>query len=449
MALRLGRGGRDSSSETSEPNRAVVHELQAVGKKSFSGAVEITDKESHASATVYLLEGGIYAATLAGYVPPIAARLWSSGALDRERSEQLLADLGGVALDPRAGSIAAQHGWVKVDTLGTMHQEYLLASLGAVLALSKPKVKTSAGNTTSSFCTLPIQVEAIFEATRMRRERMTQTWSGVSQDTEPQSAVPVQTGEQLPASITIREARLVADASDGVRSLDEIAWRLGLTRAEAVHLVGVLVRAEVLTVRHAADAAPRQVLWVPEEFGRDLMPTPPPVAPARPPVAEPDDVPATDGSAAMPLAAASVVAMNRDADVRIEPLGPEAHEPEADEPEADEPEADEPEADEPENGTEDADTSGDIEGMDDGRENLGVVPLSVTQVREPLDEPLDEHVRQLRVEVARNEVAELQEALQAAVRDEMDMIAKAAAIRARLHGAEQALAELASGDASG
>jgi hypothetical protein len=145
--------------------------------------------------------------------------------------------------------------------------------------------------------------------------------------------------------------------------------------------------------------------------------------------------------------------MNRDADVRIEPLGPEAHEPEADEPEADEPEADEPEADEPEadepeadepeNGTEDADTSGDIEGMDDGRENLGVVPLSVTQVREPLDEPVDEHVRQLRVEVARNEVAELQEALQAAVRDEMDMIAKAAAIR------EQALAELASGDASG
>jgi hypothetical protein len=65
------------------------------------------------------------------------------------------------------------------------------------------------------------------------------------------------------------------------------------------------------------------------------------------------------------------------------------------------------------------------------------VPLVVAPPPAP-----DQHVRQLRAEVARAEVAELQEALAAAVQSELDVIARTAAVRERLRSAQSSLSEL-------
>ncbi len=91
-------------------------------------------------------------------------------------------------------------------------------------------------------------------------------------------------------------------------------------------------------------------------------------------------------------------------------------------------------------------------GGDDCAARVAAVATAATiaaQSSPPQPEPIDEHVRQLRAEVARSQVGELHEALQLAVREEMDAIAKAAAIRARLHSAEQTLANLVAGNVDG
>ena len=431
MALRLGRSPKVSSGVAIEPNGALVHELQAAAKKSLSGAVEASDRQGGGSATIYLFEGGVYAIALTGYVPPVAARLWSSGVMDRDRSERLLSELGGNGLDPRAGAVAAQNGWVKVDTLGTMHQEYLLASLGAVVTLPKLKVKSASGHATANFCTLPLPVDAVLDAVRMRAERMAQTWASVAVDVDPEHAILDRAGDQIPASITIREARALVEAANGRRTLDEIAWRLGLTRAEAVHIVVVLVRANVLTVRPAEQMPPKQALWVPEEFGRELAPASPPPAPKA--VEE------------VAVAAAVVAATASEPEPEPEPQP----DPEPDPEPVPEPVPESEPEPEPQPEPE-SDPESEPEPMPAVR--VAAVATAATiaaQSSPPQPEPIDEHVRQLRAEVARSQVGELHEALQLAVREEMDAIAKAAAIRARLHSAEQTLANLVAGNVDG
>ncbi len=442
MALKLGRGGRHRGGTPTELNETVIHDLQAAGRKSQTGALEVVDKDSHATATLYVFDGGLYSAALDGYVPPMLARLGSSGTLGPKHIQALTDELDGTSDPSQAGLVAARHSWAKVDTLGTMHQEYLLASVGAVLARTKVKTRWIADETTSAFCTLPLPIDSVLDAIRMRVQRMTMTWDGIAADLDPSHARPVPTGTPVPATVTLREARLIMDECDGRRTLDEIAWRLGLTRAEAVHIVGVLVRSDVVRMEAADVPAASPLLWVAEEFGRPVaepvvaVPVAVDVITAEPAMAEPamaepvvvepvvveravrvDDGPAVD-VAQVVIAAAIVESVV--SDPQPEPEADPEPEPEA----AVEPEPQpEPEP--------------------------VAIPVVVAAVAAPRADAVDPHVLQLRAELAKAQISELQEALDLAVHEEMDAIARAAAIRVRLRTAQEGLAELTGGASGG
>ena len=414
MALKLGRGGRHRGGTPTELNETVIHDLHAAGRKSQTGALEVVDKDSHATATLYVFDGGLYSAALDGYVPPMLARLGSSGTLGPKHIRALTDELGGTSDPSQAGLVAARHSWAKVDTLGTMHQEFLLASVGAVLARTKVKTRWIADQTTSAFCTLPLPIDSVLDAIRMRVQRMTMTWDGIAADLDPSHARPVPTGTAVPATVTLREARLIMDECDGRRTLDEIAWRLGLTRAEAVHIVGVLVRGDIVRMEAADVPAASTLLWVAEEFGR---PVAEPVVVER--AVQVDDGPTVD-VAQVVIAAAVVESVVSEPEPAPEP------EPEPEPESAPEPEA----APEPE-------------------PEPVAIPVVVAAVAAPRPDAVDPHVMQLRAELAKAQITELQEALNLAVHEEMDAIARAAAIRVRLRTAQEGLAELTGGASDG
>lgn len=249
-------------------NAEVTTALTAAGRRSFTGAIEVYDRVTRSAASLYLYDGGLYAVHLEGYRSRVFARLTCSGAF-ASRSTAELAVLTGLDLpNPQAIATSVQQGWVSAEVLAGVHREFMLAALGSVLNLKRAKVREHRTRTTSHFCTLPLPIAPVVSAVQMRAERMAQTWSGVAPGHEPGSVVLVRTGVPHPRGALATEVRAMESAIDGVRTLDELAWELGLTRAEAVHVASILISASA--ARLDVLAAPRPLMshhLVPESFG--------------------------------------------------------------------------------------------------------------------------------------------------------------------------------------
>jgi hypothetical protein len=211
-----------------------------------------------------------------------------------------------------------ENGLVDVDSVGALHQEYLLAALGAVMELRKVKIKTHKGQTTASLCTMPLTMQALAQTLDLRYSRYVSTAAMLHPEGNPGSLVLEDAGADLPAEVNIPEIRVFRGKVAPGRTIDDIAGASGLTRAEAVHLAWLLVSTGVVSVLGHGTAGVDPHQWtVPEEFGsRTLEPMP-----ERKPVAAPVAAPAP-----APVAAAEP-AFDEQPTIADAPVQPTAVEP--------------------------------------------------------------------------------------------------------------------------
>ena len=239
-----------------------------------TGCVVATDRRTGAVARLFLVQGEAYGIGLDGYTPDVLARLRAADALAAEHVVTL-------AGEPQAARIAVERGWVSVDALADIHTELLVAGLGAVVDRDRVKVEFMDGLTTDLHCAIPAPMAELLDLAALRRERTAATWRAVTP-----TGTPRETGLSVGLTQSVGDApELVAfltQCAQGL-SIDDAASRLGLTRAEAVHLAALVV------LQHRAVAVPvragvQRSLAVPEQFGEV---TPDPQAPA-----PRDDIPA-------------------------------------------------------------------------------------------------------------------------------------------------------------
>lgn len=314
-------GHSSDDEQAAHVNLELVGELVAAGAKSMTGSIEVSDKVTKVQARMFLYEGGLYAIDLGGYARPVFARLRSSGIFATRNGNELAVLTRLDIPDPLAVAQAVGRGWLTIEALANVHQEMLLAALGAVLTLPKAKARTRKGQTSSRFCTLPLPVETLVDTVRMRADRLHSTWSMLSPDAAAGASVLRHTPSPLVERTSSPEVSAMAQEVDGVRGLDAVAHALGFSRAEAVHVASVLVRSGLALVD--ADAieqpSPTQYL-VPEAFGTHRIT---PVAPI-----EAERVPLPSPQASTPTSAPTTVLPLRpvddvgDRERRLESLRP-------------------------------------------------------------------------------------------------------------------------------
>lgn len=258
MALTFGR--RRTSTGASPVDAHVAHALQQAENDRFTGSIEVDEKAHHGHAWLYFFEGGLYSISLTSYEPRPLARLVAAGVLTAEQADAL-------QLHPHPEAAAVEQGLVSLDAVATVHQEVLLASAGAVLAAHTGHLRREKDATTDRMCTLPLRPADVLDAVAMRRERMEGTWPLVSRTRTPGQATLRRTAASAPLPSALPELTALLAACDGQTSVDEVAFRLGFTRAEVVHLAGSLVASgHVVEVEDLEVPLPLRIL-VPEAFG--------------------------------------------------------------------------------------------------------------------------------------------------------------------------------------
>jgi hypothetical protein len=251
-----------------EMNAGLIKELSGSAKRKYTGALVVNSKDSSLTGRVYFYDGAVYAVEVDGFYPRIVARMAASGNIDLNREEHLRQHFGGNIVDPEIGAYTVQQGWLAVDELSAMHQEYLLASLGALVSLPHVRTKRHKSETTNLFCTVPLPWEKVEDTLTMRAMRFTNTWATISASDNPAEVIPQIVNPAALASMTAPEVRTLAAAIDGSTNVDEIAWRCGFTRAEAVHLLAMMVvEGAVAPTRGPSHSVDSDNLFVPEAAG--------------------------------------------------------------------------------------------------------------------------------------------------------------------------------------
>ena len=287
---RRKNAGSDLANEASTRvvNKDVHTALTKAAKSSWSGSVEIVDRVHGCTAHVYFHEGGVYSVQADGFRANIAARLVTAGVITPAQ-----ADHARTVESPATWLV--ENGLVDVDSVGALHQEYLLAALGAVMELPKVKIKTHKGQTTATLCTMPISMQALADTLDLRHSRYVSTAAMLHPEGNPGSLVLEDAGADLPAEVNIPEIRVFRGKVAPGRTIDDIAGASGLTRAEAVHLAWLLVSTGVVSVLGHGTAGVDPHQWtVPEEFGSRALEPMPERKPVAAPVAAPAPVAAVE-----------------------------------------------------------------------------------------------------------------------------------------------------------
>jgi hypothetical protein len=412
MPISFGRG-KNTVDRPAEPtdvvlNAHLVRDVESASKKGFTGALEATDRATGGSARLFFHAGGLYSVSVDGYEPLVLERLLASGVVSSDRAATLRQEAIRAGVLP--GVLAVQHGWLQVDTLATVHQEYLLASLGAVLVCDKVKVRPHKDMVTSEYCTLPLPVDPLLESVRVRGHRLATTWPTLAPEGSPARVVLRGTGSAVPANLSLPEFGVLCSAVDGHRTVDEVAAEGGFTRAEAVHLAGLLMAAGVLTIDvDAPPPSPPDRLLVPEAFGtvRGKAAQVGPTAHVEPEVRPESARGSAEESEPEPAPAVILAPMPAPGPAPEPPVAPAVPSPA------------------PTANREVVTSASTIRAGQVGTDRAGT-----------------DHVRQMRREVAEVEVAELSEALTEALLTEREAIAHAGAVRARLREAQATLAAL-------
>ncbi len=292
MAL-LGKKDRADDGESAASAKNVSARLRALEDRRFSGDVQLGVKGSNAYASIYFHEGGIYAAHVGGYDPVVMDRLLTEDVLDQPRWAELAVVFGAHRSDSRIGPFVVEQDWMSVDELLNLHQEYLVASLGAILAVPRARIERETEATTDAFCSLPQDVARLMRLVQGRQQRTASAWRAMEADCEPEELILRRATQFVPSNLNRDESAALLSLVDGRRALDEIAALLALTRGEATRTASLLVLSGTLAVSHDERAQPpTDRLLVPEAWGRTLAAPPPrsvPEAGPRPTLARPAD----------------------------------------------------------------------------------------------------------------------------------------------------------------
>jgi|GEM_PF-2278397 CRP-like cAMP-binding protein len=241
-------------------NSQVISELFDMSKASFTGSVRLRGQDSEILGEVFLFEGRIYAATITRYQPDVLARCVSAGYFSEEEGGSLQLRLNGLA------SVAPEMvatGLIDVDSLAAVHQELVLASVGALVLVPGASIERRPNQATSSICTLPLALDDLIAMVERRYRRLAQTAAELTRlsqrddlcgSCEQPGSLVLSVIADLPDSgqefvrDTIPEVAATLARLDGLRSLDEIAKYCGFTRAEVVHIAQSLMEHDLVTI---------------------------------------------------------------------------------------------------------------------------------------------------------------------------------------------------------
>lgn len=239
---------------------ALVAQMRHAASDGFTGALDVSERAFDGQASLYFFRGGLYSAAIEGWEPRTIQRLVSSAALAGFEAAAL-------ASEQHAEARLVDSGSVPIDAVATIHQEMLLASVGAILHARLGRARRRQGAVTDVGCTLPLPVEDVLTSVSLRSRRMADTWRLVSSGATPAHLVLGQSApsNQVPASPP--ELLALHGQLNGECTLDEAAWNCGFTRAEAVHLSASLVTAGLAAVVSEGASPAAHQLLVPEAFG--------------------------------------------------------------------------------------------------------------------------------------------------------------------------------------
>jgi len=222
-------------------NVQLAKAMRSESKKGWTGRLIATDPTSGTSAAIYMYEGGVYSVHVEDFTPHLTNRMIAAGILDDSRMRELSASVDQAQRDQEVGRFAINRDWLPVDTLAAFHAEYLLAGLGAALALPKSKVHADALETTDQLCTLPTSVDDLIAAIDLREERSQRIWNGVAPGSTTRETVLRQVDLQAEICTASSEVAAFVNAVDGINTVDEIAGTCGFTRAEAIVITAALI----------------------------------------------------------------------------------------------------------------------------------------------------------------------------------------------------------------
>ena len=215
--------------------------LQRLRDERLTAAVAVSARDSDSTARTFLFQGRVYAVALEGYEPGLADRMLSAGRITTAQRDELAA----LARDD-VGPVAESRGWISAEDLALLHQEYLLASFGALVSADLTDIAVEDAATTHRLCTLPLDLDPLLDTVAMRAQRTADTWSGLRVWATPATASFQGTGGEVPEALRIPELLALLAELTEPRTLDQAAHALGLTRAEAVQLAAAAMRADVL-----------------------------------------------------------------------------------------------------------------------------------------------------------------------------------------------------------
>lgn len=229
-----------------------MRQLEQKSSRGWTGALRCAIPGAQQEAVVYLYEGGVYSTDLPWYKPRDLARLSSAGIVDNTRQAIIRSALGADVDDLDAARFCVEQGWLSPERLGTMHGEYLLASLGAVCDVAAD-VADEEGMTTDRYCALPVGFEDLIEALRVRQDRNAAAWSFPS---APEQSFVVRVMPEVTPAHQVPEVVAFLAALGTAAALDDVAGRCGLTRAEAAFIAASLAGQGVVDITAGALPCP-------------------------------------------------------------------------------------------------------------------------------------------------------------------------------------------------
>lgn len=143
-------------------NGSVKEVLVDASTRRLTGRIDV--REKHRGYSIFFLEGQVYSVTQDGVSVDTVRRLVTSGALSHSQSAELPHDSAG-------GVQAAEKGWINVDSLASVHQEFMLDHLGRALTINKPSIHTKSGATSGQLCSIPIEIDVALRLIALRAER--------------------------------------------------------------------------------------------------------------------------------------------------------------------------------------------------------------------------------------------------------------------------------------